>query len=103
MDPDEIMLRVLPFKLQLRSIDVQIEEPDQNLCRVHGFHHMHFCMESRGSADVVGKHKVWNLKTRNLMISTGYACTQSQGLVISYDFTSLVIAICETYASEIML
>ena len=37
MDPDEIMLRVLHFKLQLRSLDVKIEEPDQNLCRVHGF------------------------------------------------------------------
>ena len=71
------------------------------MCRVHDVHHMHLCMESRGSADVVGKHRVWNLKTRNLMISTGYACTQSQGLVISYDFTSLVIAIRETYASEI--
>ena len=70
MDPDEIMLRVLPFKLQLRSLDVKIEEPDQNLRRVHDFHHMHLCMESTGSADVVGKHRVCNLKTGNLMIST---------------------------------
>ena len=103
MDPEDIMLRVLHFKLQLRSLDVKIKEPDQNLRRVHGFHHMHLCMESRGAADVVGKHRIWHLKTRNLVISTGYACTQSQGLVISYDFTSLVIAICVTYASEVML
>ena len=60
-------------------------------------------MESTGSADVVGKHRVCNLKTCNFMISTWHACLQSQGPVISYDFTSLVIAICETYAWEVML
>ena len=97
------MLRVLPFKLQLRSLDVKIAEPDQNLRRVHGFRQMYNSEESAGSTDVVGKHRFGNLKTRNLMIWTGYACTQSQGLEISYDFTSLVIAICETYASEAIL
>ena len=68
VDPDEIMLRVLHFKLQLRSLDVKIAEPDQNLRRVHAFRQMYISEESAGSTDVVGKHRFGNLKTRNRMI-----------------------------------
>ena len=66
MYPDEIMSKLLCFKLQWRTLDIEIKEPASNLHRVDSFCLKHVLVTTRGSADCLAKHNVLKCKIRIL-------------------------------------